>query len=461
MASNYTNLGVQLMTTGEKAGTWGTLTNTNWNIIEQISGGYVDQDIAGGAQTTTLVKSDGSTGATMATRIWKLSGAITGNQIVTVPDSIENWWIIRNATTDGSDSYTVQVKTVSGTGITYAAGAAGRVTKLLYTDGTNVVDASADFGEVTLTGTQTLTNKTLTSPIIGTSILDTNSNELFKLTATSSAQNEFTVANGGSGVGPTLSSTGSSDSNIDINITPAGTGDVVLAGDTVKVGDSGAAATLTSNGAGTLTLTTGGTEDLIISTNSGTNASTITLTDGAAGDITVLPNGAGDFVIAGNSGNAGRLVLGPDTDDTGSFVASFTPGVLTENTHYVLPLADAGTSGDALTSNASGVLSWTTMSGGTSWQAVDTTGFTAVAGEGYFCNTTSAAFTATLPSSPALGDECTFVDYAGTFDTNNLTVGRNSEKINGVAADLTVSVERAAFTLVYTDGTQGWLLKDK
>jgi len=461
MASNYTNLGVQLMTTGEKAGTWGTLTNTNWNIIEQISGGYVDQDIAGGAQTTTLVKSDGSTGATMATRIWKLSGAITGNQIVTVPDSIENWWIIRNATTDGSDTYTVQVKTVSGTGITYAAGAAGRVTKLLYTDGTNVVDASADFGEVTLTGTQTLTNKTLTSPKIGTAILDTNGAELIKITATSSAENEFTMAAGASGAGPTLSSTGSSDTNIDINITPAGTGDVVLAGDTVKVGDSGAAATLTSNGAGTLTLTTGGTEDLIISTNSGTNASTITLTDGAAGDITVLPNGAGDFVIAGNSGNAGRLVLGPDSDDTGSFVASFTPGVLTESTNYVLPLADAGTSGDALTSNASGVLSWTTMSGGTSWQAVDTTGFTAVAGEGYFCNTTSTAFTATLPSSPALGDECTFVDYAGTFDTNNLTVGRNSEKINGSAADLTVAVERAAFTLVYTDGTQGWLLKDK
>ena len=132
------------------------------------------------------------------------------------------------------------------------------------------------------------------------------------------------------GAGPTLSSTGSSDSNIDINITPAGTGDVVLAADTVTVGDAAAAATLRSSGAGTLTLTTGGTEDLILSTNNGTNASTITLTDGAAGDITVLPNGAGDFVIAGNSGNAGRLVLGPDTDDTGSFVASFTPGVLTE-----------------------------------------------------------------------------------------------------------------------------------
>jgi hypothetical protein len=460
MASNYTNLGVQLMTTGEKAGTWGTLTNTNWNIIEQIAGGWKDQDIAGGAQTTTLVKSDGSTGATLATRIWKLSGAITGNQIVTVPDSIENWWIVNNATTDGTDTYTVQVKTVSGTGITFAAGSAGRVTKLLYTDGTNVIDASADFGEVTLTGTQTLTNKTLTSPKIGTAILDTNGAELIKITATGSAENEFTIAAGASGAGPTLSSTGSSDTNIDINITPAGTGDVVLAADTTKVGDSGAAATLTSNGAGTLTVTTGGTENLILNTNSGTNSGTIEITDGAGGDITVTPSTTGSLKLAGTATQGGTFKIFEDTD-LGSFHSGFTVGNLTEDIVYTLPLEDATTSGDALTSNAAGVLSWTTMSGGTSWQAVDTTGFTAVAGEGYFCNTTSAAFTATLPASPSLGDECTFVDYAGTFDTNNLTVGRNSEKINGSAADLTVSVERAAFTLVYTDGTQGWLLKDK
>ena len=66
----------------------------------------------------------------------------------------------------------------------------------------------------------------------------------------------------------------------------------------------------------------------------------------------------------------------------------------------------------------------------------------------------------TLPSSPTVGDEVVFIDYAGTFDTNALTVGRNSEKISGSAADLTVSTERAANTLVYTDGTQGWLLKN-
>ena len=106
-----------------------------------------------------------------------------------------------------------------------------------------------------------------------------------------------------------------------------------------------------------------------------------------------------------------------------------------------------------------------TIAAGTDWQAVivadGSTVTSASAGEGYFINTTSAAHTITLPSSPSIGDEISVIDYAGTFDTNNLTVGRNSENIQGSAADLTVSTERAGFTLVYTDGTQGWLLKDK
>ena len=99
--------------------------------------------------------------------------------------------------------------------------------------------------------------------------------------------------------------------------------------------------------------------------------------------------------------------------------------------------------------------------GGTSWQSVVTSNTTMVSGRGYFVNTTSAAITMTLPSSPSLGDTVTIIDYAGTFDTNNLTVGRNSQPIMGEAADLTVAVERSAFTLVYVDSTNGWLLTDK
>ena len=106
-----------------------------------------------------------------------------------------------------------------------------------------------------------------------------------------------------------------------------------------------------------------------------------------------------------------------------------------------------------------------TIVAGTDWQSVVTadgsTATTASAGEGYFIDTTSAAHTINLPSSPTQGDEVTIVDYAGTFETNNVTVGRNGNPIQGSAADLTVSTERAGFTLVFVDGTQGWLLKDK
>ena len=95
------------------------------------------------------------------------------------------------------------------------------------------------------------------------------------------------------------------------------------------------------------------------------------------------------------------------------------------------------------------------------WQAVITSNTTMVAGRGYFVNTTSGAITMTLPASATRGDEVWIVDYAATFDTNNLTVARNSHKIQGATSDLTVSTERAGFTLVYVDATQGWLLRDK
>jgi hypothetical protein len=124
------------------------------------------------------------------------------------------------------------------------------------------------------------------------------------------------------------------------------------------------------------------------------------------------------------------------------------------------PNAD-GTVDQVLKTDGAGNLSFGEVTGGESWQAVKTGNFNAVASEGYFINTTSVAITATLPASPSLGDFITFIDYAGTFDTNNLTIARNGKPIQGAASDLTVSVERAAFTLVFVDDTQGWLLKNK
>jgi hypothetical protein len=313
MASTYTPLGVELMATGENAGTWGTKTNTNLQIVEQISGGYTTQSIAGGAQTTALSVSDGSTGATLSHRMIEFTGTITGNQIVTIPLDVQTFYFLRNST---SGSYTVQFKYASGSGdsFTFAAGDKGdAVVFATANDGTNPDIDTLPAGDVTLTGTQTLTNKTLTSPKIGTSILDTNGNELALLTATGSAVNEFTIANAATGAGPTISSTGG-DSNIDINITPKGTGDVVLAGDTVKVGDSGAAAVLTSNGAGTLTVTTGGASDLVLNTNSGTDSGNITITDAANGDITISPNGTGVAkAVDGGDNTAAIKIAGKET----------------------------------------------------------------------------------------------------------------------------------------------------
>ena len=234
MASTYTPLGIELQATGENAGTWGTKTNTNLQIIEQISGGFTQQSIAGGAQTTTLSVSDGSTGAVLSHRMIEFTGTITGNQVVTIPLDVQTFYILRNST---SGSYTVQFKYVSGSGDSFTFSATDKGDQLIFAsanDGTNpdIITLAFGDGDVTTTGTQTLTNKTLTSPKIGTSILDTNGNELFLLTATSSAVNELTFANAATGNAPAFTASGG-DTNVDINLVPKGSGVVQQNGATL------------------------------------------------------------------------------------------------------------------------------------------------------------------------------------------------------------------------------------
>jgi hypothetical protein len=138
MSSSYsTDLKLELMVTGENAGTWGTKTNSNLNLIQQAIAGYQEVSIAGGAQTTALVMSD-ATISNARNAVIKLTGTITGNQIVTIPDGIEKTYTIYNGTTG---AFTVQFKTASGSGPTFSTTNKGAL--LVYSDGTNIVNVNS------------------------------------------------------------------------------------------------------------------------------------------------------------------------------------------------------------------------------------------------------------------------------------------------------------------------------
>ena len=147
MASSYsTDIKLELMVTGENAGTWGDKTNTNLNLLQQAISGYQEISIAGGAQTTTLVMTDGAL-SNARNAVIKLTGSITGNQIVTVPDGIEKTYTVFNGTTG---AFTVQFKTASGTGTTFSTTDKG--IKLVYSDATNIVELNSQLSDVATNG---------------------------------------------------------------------------------------------------------------------------------------------------------------------------------------------------------------------------------------------------------------------------------------------------------------------
>ena len=137
MTSAYSPLGVELMVTGENAGTWGTKTNTNLSLIEQLTGGYSAKSIAGGTQTTALTITDGNTTGTGQFRMIEFTGTITGNQIVTIPNDVETFYMLRN-TTSGANTVQFKYATGSGSSVTFATTDKGD--KLIFAtanDGTN------------------------------------------------------------------------------------------------------------------------------------------------------------------------------------------------------------------------------------------------------------------------------------------------------------------------------------
>ena len=247
MASTYTDLGLELMATGENAGTWGTKTNANLSLVEQLTGGYNSLSIAGSAGTQALTIAEGALTGTAQHRVIEFTGSITGNRIITFPLLTETFYFIKNNT---SGAYTVQLKAVSGSGATVTFATTDKLWKIIWLDG--------------------------------------------------------------------------------------------------------------------------------VATNTGV---------------------------------------------------------------YEVPFG---------TSN--GLSAW----------VVKTGTYTAVVGDRILANTSGGAFTATLPASPVIGDEVHFVDQGYDFNTNALTIGRNSSNIANSAADLVVNTQGAAFGLVYSgDATTGWTYTEK
>ena len=327
MASTFTDLGLELMATGENAGTWGTKTNANLSLIEQLTGGVLAVSTAGGAGTTTLTIADGALTGTAQQRIIELTGSISGARIVTFPLLTENFYIIKNGTTG---AYTVQLKAVSGSGATVTFSATDKGYKLIYLDGvatnTGLFEATlGSGGDVTLTGTQTLTNKTLTSPKIGTNILDTNGLELLNLTATGSAVNELTLANASTGNNPVLSATGG-DSNVGITLTPKGTGEIVVAAGNLNYGGTAVTATGAElNYSDLATLGTSAASKVLtanannLTTISGAIANTQdTLTDASTITWNVINSPVAKVTLAGN-----RTMAAPSgtTPPVGQFIS--------------------------------------------------------------------------------------------------------------------------------------------
>ena len=312
MASTFTTLGIEKMATGENAGTWGDKTNTNLDIVNTAISGYVEQAVTSGG-TTALSITDGAATSTAQNAVIKLTGTISGNSIVTVPDSVEKVYIVTNGT---SGAYTVQFKTASGTGITF--GVSEKTTRLVYSDGTNIVDAGFG-GALDIEGRELVLDAdgdtTITADTDDQIDIKIAGADDFRFTA-----NTFTALSGSNFVG---------------DITGDVTGNV-----------SGTAATVTtaaqSNITSLGTLTTLTVDDITINGSTISDAGDFTLD--VEGDIILDANGADVFLK-----DAGTT-YGSLTNSSGNLIVkSGTTTALTFSGANVTVAGDLTVSGDDIT----------------------------------------------------------------------------------------------------------------
>jgi len=355
---------------------------------------------------------------------------------------------------------------------------------------TNVMllPAGADSTLVSLVSTDTLTNKTLTSPKINEDVAVTSTaTELNLLDGVTATTTELNLIDGGSSIGTDAIADGDGIIHNDggtMKVTSAATfktyftSGVSSAADDLTAGDA-AVNISTSSGNITIDATANDTDIIFKGTDATADITMLTLDGSDAGSATFNDKvivGDGKLVLNSTAVTSTAAELNLLDGVSGLVQADLTKLAAVDSTAAELNIVDGGTSAtsttvadaDRVVLNDNGTMVQVAMTdikdyigGGTSWQAVKTSNFTAAAGQGVFCNTSGGAFTLTLPAG-TIGDEVSFIDYAGTFDSNNLTIASNgSEKIHGSTDNLTVAVERASNTLVFTDSTQGWLLKIK
>jgi len=207
MASTFsTDLKIELMVTGENAGTWGDKTNTNLNLVQQAIAGFQSISIAGGAQTTALTM-DNAALSNARNAVVKLTGTITGNQIVTVPTGIEKTYIVQNGTTG---AFTVEFKQAGGTGTTFSA--TDKSIKIVFADGTNINTVDLDTLSGTIATAQlenlavtsgklasfAVTSARLASFAVTTARLDTNAVTAIKITQSTITQSKLAANSVGS-----------------------------------------------------------------------------------------------------------------------------------------------------------------------------------------------------------------------------------------------------------------------
>ena len=225
MASTYTPLGVELQATGENAGTWGTKTNTNLEIVEQITGGFTTQAVTDGSDTTLSV-TDGGTCATLAHRVLEFTGSLTASRNVTIPNDVQNFYILKNST---SGSQNVVFKYASGTGtsatvpngkvvLALAQGEASNPNMTVQAFGGDVVDDTSP-----QLGGNLDTNSFMIDFDDAHGIRDENGAEQLIFETTSSAVNHIDITNAATGAGAQIGAVGD-DSNLNLRLRPKGTG---------------------------------------------------------------------------------------------------------------------------------------------------------------------------------------------------------------------------------------------